>query len=87
MYLLFIYSLILYTANNTNKEIHKYGTRYNNNLHLPIVNLSKSNKGAYFSGIKIFNPLPEYIKNLFTDQNFFYNHLKQVFISTFLLFN
>jgi len=62
----YTYALILYTVYNkqlynTNKEIHKYRTRYNNNnLHLPIVNLSKFNKGVYFSGIKVFNHLPEY---------------------------
>jgi hypothetical protein len=44
LYSQYIYSLILYTVNNkhlfnTNNEIHTYRTRYNNNLHLPIVNL------------------------------------------------
>jgi hypothetical protein len=62
-----IYPLILYTVNNkylyhTNNEIHNYRTRYNSNLHLPVVNLTKFNKGAYFSGIKIFTHLLEYIK-------------------------
>ena len=35
---------------DTNNEIHKYKTRNNNNLHLPVANLSKFNKGAYISG-------------------------------------
>jgi len=53
----YIYSLVLYTINNkhlfdTNNKIHKYKTRNNNNLRLPIANLSKFNKGAYISGIK-----------------------------------
>ena len=61
-----IYSLVLYTINNkhlfdTNKEFHKYKTRNNTNLHFPIANLSKFNKGAYISGIKVFNHLPQYI--------------------------
>jgi len=65
MYSQYIYSLILYTVSNKhlynmNNTIHKY--RYDNNLHLPIINLSKFNKGAYFSGIKVFNHLLEYIK-------------------------
>ena len=56
MYSQHIYSLIIYTVNNknlhnTNKEIHKYRTKYNNNLHLPILNLSNFNEEAYFSGI------------------------------------
>jgi len=58
MYSQYLYTLILYTVNNkhlysTNNELHKYRTRYNNNLHLPIVSLSKFNTGAYFSGIKV----------------------------------
>ena len=61
-----LYSLVLYTISNkrlfdTNNEIHKYKTRNNNNLHRPIANLSKFNKGAYISGIKVFNHLPQYI--------------------------
>jgi hypothetical protein len=65
LYSQYVYSLTLYTVNNkylfnTNKEIHTYRTRYNNNLHLPIVNLSKFNKGAYISGIKVFNHLLQY---------------------------
>jgi len=51
-----------------NKEINKYRTSHNKNLHLPIINLSKFNKGAYFSGIQVFNHLPEYIKNVSNNQ-------------------
>ena len=58
-----IYSLFLYGINNKhlfdeNNEIHEYKTRINNNLHLPIANLSKFNKGAYISGIKVLNHIP-----------------------------
>ena len=58
LYSQYIYSLVLYTINNkhpfdTNNEIHKYKTRNNNNLHFPIANLSKFNKGAYISGVKV----------------------------------
>jgi len=56
-------------------EIHKYRTRDNNNLHLPIVSLSKFNEGAYFLGIKFFNHLPEYIKNL-SNRKYFPSTLK-----------
>ncbi|GFG29580.1 hypothetical protein Cfor_01706 [Coptotermes formosanus] len=82
LYSQYIYSLTLYTINNkhlfnTNNEIHKYRTRYNNNLHLPIVNLSKFHKGAYISGVKIFNHLPQYIKILANDQNRFKSTLKR----------
>jgi hypothetical protein len=77
-----MYSLILYTVNNknlfsTNNEIHKYRTRYNNNLHLPIANLSKFNKGAYMSGFKVFTHRPQYIKTLANDQKCFKSTLKR----------
>jgi len=82
LYSQYVYSLILYTVNNkylfnTNNEIHKYRTRYNNNLHLPIVNLSKFNKGAYISGVEVFNHLPQYIKALANDQKCFKSTLKR----------
>ena len=77
-----IYSLVFYTINNkhlfdTNGEIHKYKTRNNNNLHRPIANLSKFNKGAYKSGIKVFNHLPQYIKTFTNDHKYFKSTLKR----------
>jgi hypothetical protein len=69
----YIFSLILCRVNNkhlfnTNNQIYKYISRYNNNLHLPLVNLSKFDKGAYIPGAKAFNHLPHYIKTLANDQ-------------------
>jgi hypothetical protein len=63
---------IQFTVNNkylfeTNNEIHTHRRRCNNNLHLPIVNISKFNKGAYVSGVKVFNHLRQYIKALAND--------------------
>jgi hypothetical protein len=77
-----IFSLIFIQVNNkylfnTNNEIHKCRTRYNNNLHLPLVNLPKFDKGAYISGIKAFNHLPQYIKTLVNDQELFKSTLKR----------
>jgi len=84
LYSQYIYSLVLYTINNkyvfdTNNEIHKYEykTRNNNNLHRPMANLSKFNKGAYISGIKVFNHLPQYIKTLTNDHKYFKSTLKR----------
>jgi hypothetical protein len=58
-----IFSLLLYIVNNkqlfmTNLEVPKISTRSSTNLHPPISNLTKFQKGAYYSGIKIFNRLP-----------------------------
>jgi hypothetical protein len=81
LYSQYIYSLFLYTINNkhlfdTNNEIHKYRTRNNNNLHLPVANLSQSNKAPYISCIKVFNHLPQYIKDLTGNQTSFKSTLK-----------
>jgi hypothetical protein len=78
----YIYSLILYTDNNkhlfnTNNEVHNYKTRYNNDLHHPVTNSSEFNKGAYISGVKVFNHLPHYIKAMANDQKYFKVTLKQ----------
>jgi len=82
LYSQYIYSLVLYTINNihlfdANNEIHKYKTRNNNNLHRPIANLSKFNKGACISGIKVFNHLPQYIKTLTNDHKYFKSTLER----------
>jgi len=82
LYSQYIYSLVLYTINNkhlfdTNKEIHKYETRNNNNLHHRIANLSKFNKGAFISGIIVFNHLPQYIKALTNDHKYFKSTLQR----------
>ena len=77
-----ICSLVLYTINNkylvdANNEIHKYKTRNNKNLHRPIANFSKFNKGAYISGIKVFNNLPQYIKASTNNHKYFKFTLKR----------
>jgi len=48
----------------TNNENLNLGTRQSNNLYLPQANLTIYQKGAYYSGIKIFNNLPLEIKNV-----------------------
>jgi hypothetical protein len=75
LYSQYIYSILLFTVNNkylfdSNNEIHQYRTRHNKDLHLPTVNLSRFKKGAYISGIKAFNHLPQYIKALVNDECF-----------------
>jgi len=82
LYSQYIYSLVLYIINNkhlfdTNNEMHKYKTRNNNNLHRPIANLSKFNKGAYISGMKVFNHHPQNIKTLTNDHKYFKSTLKR----------
>jgi hypothetical protein len=69
LYSQYILSISIYVAQNkhlyvTNQEIHIINTRYKTNLHPPISNTTKYQKGPYYSGIKIFNDLPENIKKL-----------------------
>jgi hypothetical protein len=48
----------------TNNENYNIDTRQRNNLYLPQANLTIYQKGAYYSGIKIFNNLPLEIKDV-----------------------
>jgi hypothetical protein len=51
--------------------------RYNKDLHLPIANMTKYKEGPYFSAIKLYNHLPEYIKSLSSEQKRFKNTVKE----------
>jgi hypothetical protein len=45
-----------------NSEIYHINTRQQANLHLPLVNLTKYQKGVYYQSIKVFNALLSYLK-------------------------
>jgi hypothetical protein len=65
----YMLSLLMFVVQNknlflTNNENHNVDTRQRNNLYLPQANLTIYQKGAYYSGIKIFNNLPSEIKNV-----------------------
>ena len=66
----------------TNNENHNLDTRQRNNSYLPQANLTIYQKGAYHSGIKIFNNLPLEIKNIADNQNKFKIALKK-FLHTY----
>jgi hypothetical protein len=63
-----------------NIEFHSINTRYKLYLHVPLVNLSKVQKGVYYSGIKLFNSLPLSIKQVVHDLNKFKHKLKKFLI-------
>ena len=65
----------------TNQEIHSRNTRSVTNLHLPLCNLALFQKGAYYSGIKLFNQLPQKIKYLANETKLFKPALKRFLIS------
>jgi hypothetical protein len=65
----FLLSLLSFVMDNietfqTNSDNHNISTRYRYNLHVPNTNLSKYQKGVYYSGIKLFSNLPRAIKSL-----------------------
>ena len=49
----------------TNSEVHNYATRLQTNFHLPSANLTKYQKAICYLGIKVFNKLPQYLKEEF----------------------
>jgi len=65
----YILSLLLFVDRNieefiSNSEVHSLNTRYRLDLYPPSIKLTKYIKGVHYSGIKIFNHLPQNIKNL-----------------------
>ena len=65
----YILSLLLFVVKNideftTNSTVHPINTRHRTDLHPPLIKVSKYQKGVYYSGIKIFNYLPQNIKDL-----------------------
>ena len=54
-------SLHLFTLNSEN---HTKSTRQFNNFYHPITNLTVYQRGVHYMGIKIFNNLPPYIKDI-----------------------
>ena len=66
---------------STNYQTHSVHTRFKTNLHPPTANLTKFQKGVYYSGIKIFNDLPHNIKDLANETKLFWNALKRFLLS------
>jgi hypothetical protein len=65
----YILSLLLFVVKNINRfksnfEVHSINTHPRSDLFPPATTLSKYHKGVYYSGIKIFNHLPQSIKHL-----------------------
>jgi hypothetical protein len=82
----FLLSLLSFIVDNmdkfqTNSDIHSISTRYRYNFHVPNSNLSKYQKGVYYSGIKIFNNFPPNVKNLSHNIKMFKAALKEYLLS------
>jgi hypothetical protein len=64
-----ILCLLPYVVENLDKfqrntDVHNLNTRHKYDLHIPNTNLTKYQKGVYYTGIKLFNNLPPTIKSL-----------------------
>ena len=82
LYSQYMFSLLVFVVNNKhlftkNSEVHNHDTRSANNFLLPITNLTKYKKGAYYTGIKIFNYLPAHIENVANETQVFKKTLKR----------
>jgi len=79
----YIFCLLLYVVKNkylfsTNNELHPIGTRQYQNLHQPSTNLTKYQSGVYYMGINLFNSLPAFIKEEFSNYNKFLPLFKKI---------
>jgi hypothetical protein len=78
----YIFSILLFVVKNkevftSNQEVHSINTRSTTNFHLPVCNLTIFQKGAYCSGIKLCNHLPQKIKSLSNEIKLFKPALKK----------
>jgi hypothetical protein len=72
----YLLSLLMFVAQHkehfiTSIDSHNLETRQSNSLYTLQANLSIYQKGAYYSGVKIFNKLPSNIKNVRNNINKF----------------
>jgi len=87
-YLQYIYSLLLFTVNNIhlftlNNEIHEHNTRNTNKLHPSLTNLTKVKNGPYVMCIKVYNHLPQSIKEMIHNPKHFRSLLKKFLYHSF----
>jgi len=73
---------LLFVADNgdyfrSNSEIHSFNTKNKLNLHPPLSKLALFQRRPYYSGIKAFNNLPTYVKNLLQTKKQFKQALKE----------
>jgi len=64
----------------SNSDFHILSTRYDSDLHLCIANLTIFQKGAFYSGIKMYKHLPQSLKELSNDVRQFRLALKRILL-------
>ena len=68
----YIFSLLTFVVKNkdsfkTNSDIYSFNSRFNHDLHIPIANLAVFQKAVWYSGTKVYNHLPQTLKQLSHD--------------------
>jgi hypothetical protein len=79
----YMFSILLFVVKNkkhfiTNYDSHNVKTRQCENLHFPHLRLTLCQNGVHFTGIKIFNKLPSYLKELVRSPKIFKRTLKNI---------
>jgi len=82
LYSQYIFSIHMFVVKHKdiftfNTELHKINTRHKLDLHVPSANLTKVQKGVYYSGVTLFNALPLGIKKVAHNTNEFKHLLKK----------
>jgi len=77
----YIFSILMFVIKHKdiftcNTELHNINTRHKLDLHVPSVNLTKVQKGVYYSGVTIFNALPLGIEKVAHNTKKFKHELK-----------
>jgi hypothetical protein len=80
----YILLLLLFVVKNidefkSNFEVHSINTRHRSDLFPPATKLPKYHKEVHYSGIKIFNYLPQSIEHIFWNVKKFKLALKSLF--------
>jgi hypothetical protein len=83
------FSLLLFVVKNLdilnfNSDVHSINTREVSHLHFPANKLTEVQKGVNYSGIRIFNNLPQSIRDLSSDAINFKQALKRMVSSGML---
>ena len=81
----YIYLLMLFVVNNTsyftsNSDNCFKSTRQSLNFYQPNTNLTLFQKGVHYMGIKVFNTLPQYIKEISNNSREFETNLKDFYM-------
>jgi hypothetical protein len=81
-----LYSIMLFVVANQNKfqtnlTVHGRNTRNRNQFYLPSARISCFQKGEFYSGIRIFNGLPDNISSLRCDGVQFKTELQKYLIT------